>query len=77
MKTIELKFYTFSMKKLIELSNLKRRTKDDLIQFLAQKFNGEFEVMYLNYYNNIITFHLTEYGEYLQPKYYPKKFAIL
>lgn len=77
MREEKLKFYDFSMEKLIELSDLRGRSKDDLVQFLAKKSNGDFEVMYLNYKNKIITFHLTEYGEYLEPKDYPIEFAIL
>ena len=77
MRVEKLKFYDFSMEKLIELSDLRGRSKDDLMQFLAKKSNGDFEVMYLNYTNKIITFHLTEYGKYLEPEDYPIEFAIL
>ena len=77
MREEKLKFYNFSMEKLIELSDLRGRNKDDLVQFLAKKSNGDFEVMCLNHKNKIITFHLTEYGKYLEPEYYPIEFAIL
>lgn len=72
-----LKFYDFSIEKLIDLSNLNRKEGNETVQFLAKKSNGEYEVLFLNYENKIITFTLTEYGEYLDKEYYPEKFAIL
>lgn len=75
MKT--LKFYNFSIEKLIELSSSKGKCKNKFIQFLAYKLDGEYEVMYLNYKKDIITFHMTEYGECLTHTNHIKKFALL
>lgn len=72
MKTIELKFYNFSIEKLIELSKGSNST-----QFLAEKQSGEYEVMHFTSDYRIFTFYMTEVGEYVEPEYYPKKFALL
>ena len=74
METKQLKFYDFSLEKLIEL---KVKSGTNTIQFLSQKENGDYEVMYLNYENKIISFHMTDCGEYLTEEDYPKKFALL
>lgn len=72
METKELKFYKFSIKKLIELSK-----DSDSWQFLAEKQNGEYEVMYFSFDHRIFSFYMTEVGEYVKPEYYPKRFAML
>lgn len=72
MKTMELKFYNFSIEKLIELS------KDSSSQqFLAEKHSGEYEVMNFTSDCKIFTFYMTDVGEYVEPEYYPKRFAML
>ena len=72
MKTMKLKFYNFSIEKLIELSK-----DSNSWQFLAEKQNGEYEVMNFTSDYRIFTFYMTEVGEYVDEEYYPKKFAIL
>lgn len=69
---MELKFYNFSIEKLIELSK-----DSDSSQFLAKKQSGEYEVMNFTSDYKIFTFYMTDCGEYVEPQYYPKKFAIL
>lgn len=72
METMKLKFYNFSIEKLIELSKVSNSW-----QFLAEKQNGEYEVMHFTSEYKIFTFYMTDCGEYVDEEYYPKKFAIL
>ena len=72
METMELKFNDFSIEKLIELSK-----DSDSWQFLAVKQSGEYEVMCFTFDYRIISFYMTEVGEYVDEEYYPKKFAML
>lgn len=67
-----LKFYDFSIKKLIELSKDSKSS-----QFLAEKNSGEYEVMHFTSDYRIFTFYMTEVGEYVDKQSYPKKFAML
>ena len=69
---MKLKFYNFSIEKLIELSK-----DSNSWQFLAEKQNGEYEVMCFTFDYKIISFYMTEVGEYVDPEYFPKKFAML
>lgn len=48
-----------------------------MIQFLAMKQNGKYEVMFLNNKKQIITFYMEAYGSVLEPDAYPMKFSIL
>lgn len=72
METKELIFYDFSIEKLIEISN-----ESSFTCFLAEKHSGEYEVMYFSSDYRIFTFYMTEVGEYVEPEYYPKRFAML
>lgn len=72
METMELKFYDSSVELLIELSK-----DSDSWQFLAEKKNGEYEVMYFSFDHRIFSFYMTEVGEYIDEEYYPKRFAML
>lgn len=53
--TKELKFYNFSIEKLIELSK-----DSNSSQFLAKKQSGEYEVMYFSSDYRIFSFYMTE-----------------
>lgn len=75
METKVLKFYEFSIEKLIELSNLKRKEGNKTIQFLAQKLDGEYEVMFINYRYEIVSYALDDYGTISGE--FIKKFSIL
>jgi hypothetical protein len=69
---MELKFYNFSIEKLIELSK-----DSNSSQFLAKKQSGEYEVMYFSSDYRVFSFYMTEVGEYIDEEYYPEMFAML